>query len=166
MFPEGLLRPWAFAAGARNESLPVACSPSTMSPAPPFPAGWKSFIHLKDAVCPTFTFLHLFIFGWWAAVYGVAQSQTRLKWLSSSRAHHAFMWIQNFKGAGTSLVVQWLKLCTFTAGGTGSIPSQGTVILQASWCSQKLKRKSLCSCALKICTLDYVHIVLNKKCVF
>ena len=23
--------------------------------------------------------------GWWAAVYGVAQSQTRLKWLSSSR---------------------------------------------------------------------------------
>ena len=26
---------------------------------------------------------------WWAAIYGVAQSQTRLKWLSSSRVYHA-----------------------------------------------------------------------------
>ena len=25
---------------------------------------------------------------WWAAVYGVAQSRTGLKWLSSSRVHH------------------------------------------------------------------------------
>ena len=27
---------------------------------------------------------------------------------------------------GTSLVVQWLRLCTSTAGGTGSIPGLGT----------------------------------------
>ena len=26
---------------------------------------------------------------WWAAIYGVAQSQTRLKWLSSSRSREA-----------------------------------------------------------------------------
>ena len=31
---------------------------------------------------------------------------------------------------GTSLVVQWLGLCASTAGGTGSIPGQGTKILQ------------------------------------
>ena len=28
---------------------------------------------------------------WWAAVYGVAQSRTRLKWLSSSRATNTFL---------------------------------------------------------------------------
>ena len=30
------------------------------------------------------------------------------------------------KNPGTSLVVQWLRLCASTAGGTGSIPGQGT----------------------------------------
>ena len=29
---------------------------------------------------------------WWAAVYGVAQSQTRLKWLSSSSSREYSMW--------------------------------------------------------------------------
>ena len=33
---------------------------------------------------------------------------------------------------GTSLVVQWLRLLTSTAGDTGSIPSQGTKILHAA----------------------------------
>ena len=28
---------------------------------------------------------------------------------------------------GTSVVVQWLKLCTPNAGGLGSIPGQGTI---------------------------------------
>ena len=28
--------------------------------------------------------------------------------------------------SGTSLVVQWLSLCTLNAGGPGSIPGQGT----------------------------------------
>ena len=28
----------------------------------------------------------------------------------------------------TSLVIQWLRLCTFTAGGMGSIPGLGTKI--------------------------------------
>ena len=31
----------------------------------------------------------------------------------------------------TSLVVQWLRLCTFRAGDEGSIPSQGTKVLNA-----------------------------------
>ena len=35
---------------------------------------------------------------WWAAVYGVAQSQTRLKWLSSSSIEHKFaFWKQTPK---------------------------------------------------------------------
>ena len=33
---------------------------------------------------------------------------------------------------GTSVVVQWLGLCTFTAGGPGSTPAQGTKIPHAA----------------------------------
>ena len=40
---------------------------------------------------------------------------------------------------GTSLVVQRLRLCTSTAGGTGSIPGQGSRIPQAMQHSQKVK---------------------------
>ena len=38
-------------------------------------------------------------------------------------------------------MVQWLRLCASPAGDTGSILSQGTKILQASWCYQKKKKK-------------------------
>ena len=41
---------------------------------------------------------------------------------------------------GTSLVVQWLRICTSTAGGIGSIPGQGTKILHAMQCSEKKKK--------------------------
>ena len=34
---------------------------------------------------------------------------------------------------GTSLAVQWLRLHTSTAGGTGLIPGQGTKIPHAAW---------------------------------
>ena len=37
----------------------------------------------------------------------------------------------NQKEKGTSLVVQWLRLRTSTAGGVGSIPGRGTKILRA-----------------------------------
>ena len=40
---------------------------------------------------------------------------------------------------GTSLVVQWLRLCTSTARGTGLIPGQETKILHAG---QPKKKKS------------------------
>ena len=39
----------------------------------------------------------------------------------------------------TSLVVQWLGICAFTAGVMGSIPGQGTKIPHAALCSQKKK---------------------------
>ena len=39
-------------------------------------------------------------------------------------------------------MVPWLGFCTFTTEGPGfSIPGQGTKILQAMWCGQKLKIK-------------------------
>ena len=41
---------------------------------------------------------------------------------------------------GNALVVQGLRLCVSTAGGTGSIPGPGTKILHARWYSQKKKR--------------------------
>ena len=41
--------------------------------------------------------------------------------------------------SGTSLAVQWLKLCTSSVGGIGSIPGQRTKIPHATWCSQKKK---------------------------
>ena len=43
------------------------------------------------------------------------------------------------KASGNSLVVQWLGLCAFTAEGPGSIPGQGTKILQVAQRSQKTK---------------------------
>ena len=48
----------------------------------------------------------------------------------------------NTKGSdkGTSLVVQWLRLCTSTAGGEGSIPGKGTKIPHDPQCSQKNRK--------------------------
>ena len=40
---------------------------------------------------------------------------------------------------GNSLVVQWFRLCAFTAVGLGSIPGRGTKIPQATQRSQKNK---------------------------
>ena len=35
---------------------------------------------------------------------------------------------------GTSLVIQWLRLCAFNVGGMGSIPGQGTTIPRVRYC--------------------------------
>ena len=40
-----------------------------------------------------------------------------------------------------SLAVQWLRLCAFTAGVTGSIPGRGTKIPHATWHGQKNPKK-------------------------
>ena len=40
-----------------------------------------------------------------------------------------------------SLVLQWLGLGTFIVKGPGSVPCQGTKILQAAWYGQKEKNK-------------------------
>ena len=53
---------------------------------------------------------------------------------------------------GTSLAVQWLRLHTPSAEGTGSIPGQGTKILHAVWHGQKKK---------KVCNLVFCNIQLK-----
>ena len=70
---------------------------------------------------------------WWAAVYGVTQSRTRLKWLSSFCYMCVCLWITASFGdckrkARTSLVVQWLKIrlkLPANAGDMGLIPAPG-----------------------------------------
>ena len=44
---------------------------------------------------------------------------------------------------GNSLAVQWLGLCTSTAGSPGSIPSQRTKVPQDTGHSKKKRRKKL-----------------------
>ena len=48
---------------------------------------------------------------------------------------------QGIKGSdpGTSLVVQWLRLCVPTAGGTVSIPGQGTKTPYPMWQKRGLR---------------------------
>ena len=55
----------------------------------------------------------------------------------------AFKVISTLKGL-TSLVVQWLRLCTSTAGDAALIPSQGTQIptCHAVQPTQKIKNKN------------------------
>ena len=49
--------------------------------------------------------------------------------------------LKNQDGLGTSLVVQWVRHWAYTAGDTGSIPSLGTKIPQATQHSQKIEEK-------------------------
>ena len=48
--------------------------------------------------------------------------------------------LKTFFIMGFPLWSSGLRLCTFIAEGTGSIPGQGTKIPQAEWCSQKNKK--------------------------
>ena len=45
------------------------------------------------------------------------------------------------RSSGTSLEVQWLRLCASTAGGAGPISGWGTKIPHATWCGGKKRRK-------------------------
>ena len=49
--------------------------------------------------------------------------------------------LENRAKRRTSLVVQWLRLCTATAEGAGSIPAQGTKSLYVTWLWPKKKKK-------------------------
>ena len=88
---------------------------------------------------------------WWAAVYEVAQSRTRLKRLSSSRVIKPNSQpkllgnpILRYTQSRTSLVVQWLRRQASNEGDMGSIPGQGTKIPHAMQCSQKEKKNLSC----------------------
>ena len=47
---------------------------------------------------------------------------------------------QKKASSGTSLAVQWLRLCASSAGDVGLIPGQGTKILHAVGRGQKKKK--------------------------
>ena len=65
---------------------------------------------------------------------------------------------------GTSLVVQWLRLCTPTAGGVGSTPGWGTKIPHAARRGQKINKKHAKVIFKKIKeTLPYVAAYLILK---
>ena len=82
---------------------------------------------------------------WWAAVYGVPQSRTWLKWLSSSSNTQSLCAVAlvgelNLSRGEYSLAVPWLRhhiplQCL--------IPGSGAQIPQAAWHGQNLRNKTL-----------------------
>ena len=65
-------------------------------------------------------------------------------------------------------MVQWLRFCASTAGGTGLIPGQGTKIPHVSWCdktNKQTKNKSLIALwlAKQVIQLAYADIFSIKK---
>ena len=66
----------------------------------------------------------------------------RLTWPGLKEIHEAFHIFRVFQRAeslGTSLVVHWLALSAFTAGGSASVPDWGTKIPKASRCGPEEK---------------------------
>ena len=51
------------------------------------------------------------------------------------------LFIKRYHQDGTSLAVQWLRLCTPNTGGMGLILGQGTKIPHATWCGLKKKKR-------------------------
>ena len=62
---------------------------------------------------------------------------------------------------GTSLAVQWLGLCAFTAKGPGSVTGQGTEIPQATQHGQKQKRVKLAMIPAQLLLLLFLLTPLN-----
>ena len=60
------------------------------------------------------------------------------------------------KDIGTSLVVQWLRLHTSTAGGAGLAPGQGTMIPHA----KRPKKKGIYKCITEsLCGIEEINTV-------
>jgi len=60
------------------------------------------------------------------------------------------------------MVVQWLRLCTSTAGSMGSILGPGTKILQAAWCNQKKKTVLNFASWLTKSKIFTIHLFIEK----
>ena len=54
-------------------------------------------------------------------------------------------------------MVQWLRLCTSMAGGSGSVSGQGITILHAAWHGQKGKKKK------DVTLLNYFENYMRKQ---
>ena len=66
---------------------------------------------------------------------------------------------------GNSLVVQWLALCAFTAEGPGSIPGQGTKILQAMMTPRKKKERIKIGIPAIPATATHTHTPCSSSCI-
>ena len=67
--------------------------------------------------------------------------------------------------ARTSLVIQWLRLCACIAGGTGSIPGQGTKIVYIVQCSKTNKQtnKQTMTAIVGKTHLNFRHVNMWEK---
>ena len=72
--------------------------------------------------------------------YFSVQSFPYSSWMNKVNCFISASWNVKLK-VGISLVIQWLRFCTSTSGGVGSIPGQGTKIPHTEWCGQKKKKK-------------------------
>ena len=90
---------------------------------------------------------------WRATVYGVTKSQT---WPRDWTDWVIMEVIQKnwLKDVGTFLAVQWLKLHTSNAGGTGSIPGWGTKISYAMQQGKKKKRLTVLTYVFQ----SFIHV--------
>ena len=63
----------------------------------------------------------------------------------------------------TYLAVQWLRLCTFTASGAGSVPGWRTQILLACmvWQKKKKKKKSFYEFSKCVAFHEYIKFSAN-----
>ena len=77
---------------------------------------------------------------WWAAVYGVAQSQTQLKRLSSSKPTFPLPKNESANSSARKdrCRLPWLSLCPPNARGVSSSSVQGTKIPRAVQHGQKI----------------------------
>ena len=106
---------------------------------------------------------------WWAAVYGIAQSWTRLKWLSSSSSNldreKIFLWnfkpnsekidINSMEAQGKEASLAWTKpvdhLTKSTPGGT--IPGTTKSLLLNKWdCTTGCTTDCITDCTIDGCT--------------
>ena len=76
--------PWGRSESDRTERLHFHFSPSCIGEGNGNPLQYSCLENPRDGGA------------WWAAVYGVAQSRTRLKRLSSSSSNHCIFFIRNF----------------------------------------------------------------------
>ena len=70
------------------------------------------------------------------------------------------------QSTGVSLVVQGLRLHTFTAGSTGLTPGQGTKILQAERHCQKQKQDTIHGCKLEVEAVVFsyrLHLIIHLR---
>ena len=101
---------------------------------------------------------------WWAAVYGVAQSQTRLKWLSSSSIVEKD-WKQEEKGMTEDEMVEWHhwldghESCWWT-GRHGVLQSMGSQGVRHDWATELiagLQRFISFKCTAKWISYTHTH---------